>query len=322
MALFCFFSIEKTLFSPLKRAFFVFFFCVSLSFSLAFFGLPPFHFLFLCLSLFLFFLSSCLSFLLSFCFLFLSLFFRFLSSLLLFHEKNNIKMFQLQSFCSSIRSHFCWFPLFFFLSNSLTLSLFFLILSFVFVQHQFFLWEMQVQKKSNKKGMQQNGFFYQPVFSKMWRVIVLGIFAIFLDFQKNTVKRYFSTFFKAENYKRWHFWKLLSGPSWKLLSGPSWKLLSGPSWCVLKNTNLDQINNFQMLLRAIFQNCAETTILKCIFAIGVLKKTNLDQIITSKTPKLGPDNKSTTNIYIYMCIYMFREQRTKNTQATYKIVEK
>ena len=34
--------------------------------------------------------------------------------------------------------------------------------------------------------------------------------------------------------------------------------------------------------------------------IGVLEKTNLDQIITFKRAKLGPDNNSTAYIYIYM----------------------
>ena len=55
---------KKTCFAPTKRLFF--FFCVSLCFSIAFFGLPLFQVLFLCLSLVLSFLPSCLSFLLSF----------------------------------------------------------------------------------------------------------------------------------------------------------------------------------------------------------------------------------------------------------------
>ena len=32
----------------------------------------------------------------------------------------------------------------------------------------------------------------------------------------------------------------------------------------------------------------------------IKKKTNLDQIITFKTPKLGPDNNTTAYIYIYI----------------------
>ena len=86
-------SNRKTLFSPLKRAFFCLFSSVSLCFSLAFFWPPPFSFSVsrsLSLSLVLLFLPSCLSCLLSFG----SLFYLFLSlsSWLLFHEKNNIKL--------------------------------------------------------------------------------------------------------------------------------------------------------------------------------------------------------------------------------------
>ena len=86
------FNKKKTLF-PLKKDMLCFFLRVSLCFSLGFFGLPLFHFLFLCLSLFLFFLPSFLSFLfaLFWFLLFLSVFI-FVSSLLLFHEKNNIKI--------------------------------------------------------------------------------------------------------------------------------------------------------------------------------------------------------------------------------------
>ena len=88
------FFYRKTLFSPPKKGIFCFFLSVSLSFSLAFFRLPLFHFLFLCLSVFLFFLPSFLSFFFaSFLFLVLVSFFLFLSSVLLFLEKNNIKIF-------------------------------------------------------------------------------------------------------------------------------------------------------------------------------------------------------------------------------------
>ena len=115
---------RKTLFSPQKRAFFVFFLSVSLSFSLAFFRLPLFHFLFLCLSVFLFFLPSFLSFF--FGFLFVScfgLFFPFSFFCAFVSWKEQHQNIQLESFSSSILSHFCWFPLFFFLTNSLSLSL-------------------------------------------------------------------------------------------------------------------------------------------------------------------------------------------------------
>ena len=94
--------IQKTVFFPLERAFFCLFLSLSLCFSFAFFWPPPFSISrslslscsFIVFSFFLFF-----SFLLvpSFCF-----FFPFVSSLLLFHERNNIKTFNCNSFFSSI----------------------------------------------------------------------------------------------------------------------------------------------------------------------------------------------------------------------------
>ena len=113
-------------------------------------------------------------------------------------------------------------------------------------------------------------------------------FANFWLFFKTHYKiRYLSTFFKAKNYKKGHFWKLLSGPSWKLLSGPSWKRL--------KNANLDQILTSKMFCAHIFpRKCAEATIF--IVFVGTRcfrnnklgpdnnfqKNPNLDQIITSQ----------------------------------------
>ena len=95
-----FFFVLFFCFFPLEKGIFRLFLSVSLCFSLAFFGLPLFQCLFLCLSLVLVFLSSFLSFLLlSFVSLFLSLFCCFcLSSLLLFHERNNIKIFNYKPF--------------------------------------------------------------------------------------------------------------------------------------------------------------------------------------------------------------------------------
>ena len=70
-------SEKKPCLSP-RKGHFCLFWSVSLCFSLAFFGLPLFQFLFPCLSRVLFlFLSSCLSFLLSCGSLFLSLSFLF-----------------------------------------------------------------------------------------------------------------------------------------------------------------------------------------------------------------------------------------------------
>ena len=56
-----------------------------------------------------------------------------------------------------------------------------------------------------KGGLQQNGFFYQPVFCKMWKVIVFfaPFFAQFwLMFKKHYKNRYFSTFLKAKIEKK------------------------------------------------------------------------------------------------------------------------
>ena len=98
----------------------------------------PFSTFFFSASLLLssFFLPSRLYFALSFGSLFLSLSF-FISSLFLFHEKSNIKIFNFKVNFSSVLSHFCWFPLFFFHSNPLSLSLFFFYV-LLFVQHQWF----------------------------------------------------------------------------------------------------------------------------------------------------------------------------------------
>ena len=113
---------RKPLFSP-EKGHFLFTFSVSLSFSQAFFGLPLFHFHFLCLSLFL------SSFLLVFFFafflflVFVSFFCFFLSSSLLFNEKNNIKIFNYKVFVHQSFLNFIAFL--FFLSNPLSLSILF-----------------------------------------------------------------------------------------------------------------------------------------------------------------------------------------------------
>ena len=93
------FVIQKKLVFPLEKGIFSLFLSVSLCFSLAFLGLPLFQFFFLCLSLrlVLFSFLSCLSFLLSFASLFCLFFFLFFL-LLLFHEKNNIRIFNYKVF--------------------------------------------------------------------------------------------------------------------------------------------------------------------------------------------------------------------------------
>ena len=97
----CFFLLDKKPVFPPRKGHFLFIFNVSLSFSLNLFWPPPFS---VSLSLSLSF--SCLSFFLLvflLCFLFVScfcLFFIFLSSLLLFHEKNNMNIFNCNFFFS------------------------------------------------------------------------------------------------------------------------------------------------------------------------------------------------------------------------------
>ena len=93
------FNRQKNLFYPLKKEFVCLFLVFLFLSPFAFFGLPLFQFLFLCLSVVLFFLPSFLSFFFAF-FLFLVFVscFPFLSSLLLFQEKNNIKIFNCNLF--------------------------------------------------------------------------------------------------------------------------------------------------------------------------------------------------------------------------------
>ena len=175
---FCFFGCliqKKPLFFPKKWAFFVYFQCFSF-FSLSPFGPPSFSVsLSLYLFFLLFFLSSFLSlFLLSFGSLFFSLsFFLSLSSLLFFHERNNIKIlnckfFFLKSFL------FFKFPAFF-VSSSFFLSLLFPDFKLCFL-FNIKVFGFKTKNLKNifcpKGGLQQNGFFYQPVFCKMSKAIV------------------------------------------------------------------------------------------------------------------------------------------------------
>ena len=86
---------RKNLFFPLKRAFFGLFSVFPFLSPLTFFGLPLFHFLFLCLSVLLlsFFLPSCLSFLAFFFFLvFVSFFCSIFCAFVSWKEHENIKL--------------------------------------------------------------------------------------------------------------------------------------------------------------------------------------------------------------------------------------
>ena len=117
---FCFLSFPFCF--PPKKGIFLFIFSVSLSFSLNLFWPPPFS-----VSLSLSLSCSCVSFFLLvflfafFLFLVFVSFFIFLSSLLLFHEKNNMKILNCNFFVSSIFSLFLWFPVLFFPFKSLFL---------------------------------------------------------------------------------------------------------------------------------------------------------------------------------------------------------
>ena len=130
----------------------------------------------------------------------------------------------------------------------------------------------------------------------MWKVIVFwgGIFCLF--FKKHNKIGISAHFLKQKDTNKLYFLKLLSGESWKLLSGPS--------WARLKKRQLGPDNNFHLFARNFLfsKNVLKPLFSQCFLAIGVLEKTNLDQITTSKTPKLGPDNNFTAYTYVY--VYM------------------
>ena len=187
---FPFFAFDRKTWFPPRKGHFCSFLSVSLCFSLAFLGLPLFQFLFLCLCLCLslslslslscsFFLSSFLSFF-YFWFLvfvsFLLFYFIFLSFLLLFHERNNIKILNCTVFVSSILSLF-WLPVLFSLWNPFFSYLFFFwFYVMFFVQHHCFPFKTNKLKNTHfgqKGGCNKTVFFYEPVFCKMWKVIFL-----------------------------------------------------------------------------------------------------------------------------------------------------
>ena len=147
-------------------------------------------------------------------------------------------------FFSSICSRFLVSCLVFSLKSLFLIFVFFLILSYVFCSTSLFLVSKKTKLKNtnfwSKGGLQHTGYFLwtcvlQNVKSYRFWFFFLANFWLF--FKKHYNNRHFSTFFKAKNYKKRHFWKLLSGPSWKLLSGPS--------WVRLKKRQLGPDNNFQ-----------------------------------------------------------------------------
>ena len=186
----CFFNRQKTCFPPRKGHFLLLIFNVSLSFSLNLFWPPPFS---VSLSL-----SLCCSFLFSFLlvfffafFLFLVFisFFPFLSSLLLFHEKKNIKIFN----CNFFLKYFLFLLvscLAFLFQIPFSYLCFFLILSYVFCSTSMFLvskrtnWKAQ---KNKKKPIATKRFFFMNLcFAKCQKLsFFLPLFCqILVDVQK------------------------------------------------------------------------------------------------------------------------------------------
>ena len=182
------------------------FLSVSLCFSLAFLGLPLFQ-LFSCslslslslsLYIYIYFFLPLLSFLFFAFFWFLVpffvSFFVFLSSLLLFHERNNIKIFNCNFFSSIL---FFWVSYLVFSFKSLFLSLlFFLILSYVFCSTSMFLVSKnQVEKHQFlvKGGVATKRFFFfmNLCFAKCEKLSFFGgghFWGIFWVMFKNTIK--------------------------------------------------------------------------------------------------------------------------------------
>ena len=222
---------------------------------LTFFGLPLFHFLFLCLSVLLlsFFLPSCLSFLAFFFFLvFVSFSCSIFCAFVSWKEQHEnikleflffIKMFSFGGFLSCFLfeisfPYLCFFPDF-------ELCFLFNIIVFGFkkpkLKNTFF------QKKG---GCNITGFFLwtcvlQNV--KSYRFFFLAIFlAIFwLLFKKHYKNRHFSTFFEAKNYKN----NGIFG-SYYLVQVGSYYLVQVD--CVLKNANLDQIITSKIFVHNFF----------------------------------------------------------------------
>ena len=149
--------IEKACFLP-QKGHFCLFLSVSLSFSLIFCGLPLFQFLFLCLSLVILFLSSFLSFFFTFFwFLVFVSFFPFLSSLLLFHERNNMQIFNYNVFFHQSVLFLLVFLSCFLSSNPFFLSLPFPDFKLCFCSTSMFLVSEQTSKTKNTNFWSRGG---------------------------------------------------------------------------------------------------------------------------------------------------------------------
>ena len=221
-ACFVFFNTKNLVFPPEKGIFCLFSVFLFLS-PLAFFGLPVFLFLCLC---FLF--SSFLSFVFlvfPFCFLLVPCFCLFLSFFFLLCFFHGIKILNCK-FCLHQYFLFFWFPVFFF-SRSFFLSLLFpdFTLWFLLSIKVFDFQTNNLKKKKHflvKKGVAtKRVFFINLCFGKCQKLsFFLPFFWQFLgDVQKNYKSRYFSTFWRAKNWKKWPF---LIVTNWATLIVTNW----------------------------------------------------------------------------------------------------
>ena len=225
MFVLCFFLpffafVKKKPVVPPERAFLFIFECLPL-FLLSLFGLPLFQLLFLCLSLslslVLCFLSSFLSFFFAFFwFLVFCLSFVFLSSLLLFHERNNMKRFNCKSYVIIPFSFFGFLSCFLF-EIPFSYLCFFLVFSYVFCSttSMFLVKKKKVEKHQLlvERGDATKVFFYNLCFLKSEKLLFFGPFfrQILVDVPYHYRNRYFSTFSKAKQAKKWPFLKVSLG---------------------------------------------------------------------------------------------------------------
>ena len=214
---------------------------------LAFFGLPSFSVsLSLSLSFLLFFLYSFLSlFFAFFWFLVWVSFFILLSSLVFFHERNNIKIFNCK-FCSSwnIFSFFSFLP--FFVKRAKLFLIFALswILNYVFcsTSRLFDFQTNNLQKKHVlvKRGVATKRFFFINLCFGKCQKLSFSFWPFFgnfwLMFKKHNKNRYFSTFLKAKNWKKWQF---LIVTNWATLIVTNWA-----TFVQLKNGQRGPVSNY------------------------------------------------------------------------------
>ena len=228
-----------------------------------------------------------------FCFLlflvFLS-FFPFLSSLLLFHERNNIKTLN----CNCFHQYFPFlFPVLFFLSNPFFLSLHFPDFKLWFLFNiNVFGWKNQSWNTpiSGQKGGCNKTFFMNLCFAKCEKLsfVCPSFWPLLVDVhKKHCENRYFSTILKAKKEKP--FWGVIIWAKQVLLSGSSWlQLLKWPTWPRSCARNFSSKQVLKPLFYSVFW--------QTVFG----KKANLAQIIIPQKAKLGPDNNTTAYIYIYI----------------------